>query len=171
MKIAGANPATATKHEAIMAISSKMVEKHLLHYKPEDGEYVEHVVLIKTFPFLPKEFWTSCLLGCGVGGQTVQVKRLPLRGRLRFLGGKPRVVILVSSLREWFLHYNPGRESTADQIIAGLIRRTKRYEEYLRALRMERMIKSGVGPGQKRQPKKPEPTKIKGVDWSLARVW
>lgn len=154
-----------------MAISNRMLERQLLHYKPEDGEYVDTAVLIKTFHFLPKNFWASCMLGCGVGGQSVKVKRLPLRGRFRFLGGKPRVVVLVSSLREWFLHYNPGREDSAERLIDGLIRRTKKYEEYLRAIRLENMIKNETSPGRKPQPKKKVPAVSKKIDWSISSAW
>jgi hypothetical protein len=128
---------------------SNLLEKQLPRYQPEEGDTIDIVAFKYVLPSVNLSFWESSLLGCGVGGRHVAVKRKPLKGRLKY--GKPgsyRVVILVDSLRDWLTEYNPDNTQTVDEIIEQLQKVSDKHDRYLANLKKQAMLKNGTSWGK-----------------------
>jgi hypothetical protein len=142
---------------------STIIERTLPRYKPEDGETIDIVAFKYVFPSVNVTFWESSLLGCGVGGRGMAVKRKPLKGRIKYnKPGSHRVVILVDSLQSWLTEYNPDNTQTVDEIIAGLKRVSDKHDRYLAHLKTQGMLKSGTTWGKQRgeAPKQEEQPRV-----------
>ncbi len=126
-----------------MLNTSNLIERTLMYYTPEDGDYIDVVVFPKVFPSIKTNFWERCLLGCGAQSRSQPTKRLPLRGRIKTPegGGHPRVVVLADSLRKWLEHYNPDRKKSVDEIMDALTKLNRKHGQHLRRLAIERVMK------------------------------
>lgn len=151
---------------------SAVLDRTLAKYEPEDGEFIDLTAFFEVFPTTSKKFWESSLLGCGTGGRTHQVKRLPLLGRKRAHVGKWRVVVLVSSLREWLTHYNPDKERTVESLIEELQKTSRRHEQKRRRIVLEAKLKNPLGKkGQRYGERTPSAHPLEKLDFSAMRAW
>lgn len=142
---------TSQRNQIVTSKFATIIERTLPRYQPEDGETVDIVAFKYVFPSISMAFWESALLGCGVGGRGVAVKRKPLKGRIKHnKPGSHRVVILVDNLRSWLNEYNPDNTQTVDEIIAGLKKVSDRHDRYLAHLKTQGMLKSGTTWGKPR---------------------
>lgn len=148
---------------------SFVLDRTLAKYEPEDGEYIDLTAFFQVFPTVSKKFWESSLLGCGTGGRTHKVKRLPLLGRKRANGGKWRVVVLVHSLREWLQHYNPDKERSVELLVEELQKASRRHEAKLRMIRLEVRTKTRLGAIAKPKTKTAHP--LSNLDFSAMKAW
>ena len=121
------------------------LDRVLQMYSPEDGEYVDIVVMAKVFPTIHIDFWKRCILGLAAGDRAKPIKRLPLRGRKKtpFSGGSIRTVILMSSLEQWLQHYNPAQEKTVQEITDSLRKYQRQHDRKLHQLMALRILKRG----------------------------
>jgi hypothetical protein len=78
-------------------------------------------------------------------------------------------VVLVRSLRDWLHHYNPGKEATVNKLVDDLLTDSMSYQTYLKDLRTQTRLKSGV----KREKKEKEKTEKIGKITSreVFNVW
>ena len=151
---------------------SMILDRTLAKYEPEDGEYIDLTAFFEVFPQTSKKFWESSLLGCGSGGRTHQVKRLPLLGRKRTHVGKSRVVVLVDSLRTWLAHYNPDKERTVESLIEELQKVSRRHEQKRRRIALEGRLKNPLGaPAKRHGEKTPSAHPLEKLDFSAMRAW
>lgn len=118
------------------------IEKHLVQWQPADGEYI-HLPTLRNL--LPGHRWDLYLIGTTTGGAKRPQKTKPLLGRLRM----EAVVVLVSSLREWLMHYNPGKEETVEAMIRDMQNAQRKYLENLKVMRAMTRMRSGTEPGRK----------------------
>ena len=124
---------------------SNLLEKNLSKYQPDDGDAIDLIAFKYVIPSVKISFWESALLGCGVGGRHIAVKRKPLKGRMKFRGGiSYRVVVLVDGLQDWLDEYNPDQTQSVDQIIAELKKVSDKYDRYLLHLKKQNMIRNGT---------------------------
>ena len=146
-------------------ILSNKAERRLQWWKPEDGAWIDIVSLINAFPDISSNIWLASLIGSKVGWEQSQVKRLPLEGRKY----RTRTVVLVRSLRDWLHHYNPGKEAIVNKLVDDLLTDSMSYQTYLKDLRTQTRLKSGV----KREKKEKEKTEKIGKITSreVFNVW
>jgi hypothetical protein len=149
-----------------------VLDRTLAKYSPEDGEYIDLAAFFEVFAMTSKKFWESSLLGCGTGGRTHQVKRLPLLGRKRCHLGKWRVVVLVDSLREWLAHYNPDKERTVEALIEELQKTSRRQEQKRRRITIETKLKNPLGKAARHHGgKSPSAHPLEKLDFSAMKAW
>ena len=146
---------------------ARRLEKTLQAYKPQDGECVSLPVMNNA---LPGHRWDLYLLGLNANNKAGTVMRtMPLVGRTQ---QRNRVVVLVSSLREWLTHYNPSKPETVEGMIEDLRQAERQYRAGLEQLRAETALKEGAAPGRKPKPKpakQVKPPKFQNTE--LMGVW
>ncbi len=146
---------------------ARRLEKTLQAYNPQDGECVSLSVMKDA---LPGHRWDLYLLGLNANNKAGSVMRtMPLIGRTQH---RNRVVVLVSSLREWLMHYNPGKPETVEGMIKDLRQAERQYRARLEQLRAEMALKEGTAPGRKPRPKpakQVKPPKFQNTE--LMGVW
>ena len=151
---------------------ASMLDRTLAKYQPEDGEHIDLSALNAVLPMMSHRSWASALLGCGAGGRTHKIKRLPLLGRRYPSNGKWRVVVLVDSLRIWLEHHNPDKERSVEAIIEEMRKTTKRHEQKRRMLRIEARLKNPLGPVAKHHGEKtPSAHPLDKMDLSAMGAW
>lgn len=133
-----------------------------------DGPYISLPVLLDV---LPAHRWDMYLLGITASNKADQVMRTqPLLGRKV---QATRIVVLVSSLREWLTHYNPDKPVTVAGMIDGLQLAEKQYQAGLNRLRAEVAARDGAKAGRRPAEKVAQP-KVgvpKATSDALWRVW
>jgi hypothetical protein len=151
---------------------SAALDRTLAKYEPEDGEYIDLAAMSQVFPMTSQRFWESSLLGCGTGGLSHQVKRLPLLGRRRTTNGKHRIVVLVNSLRTWLEHYNPDRGREVEALIDELRKASKLNEQRRRRISLEAKLKNPLGKRARQHGEQtPSAHPLDKLDFSAMRAW
>ncbi len=131
----------------------------------EDGEFIHLAALNQA---LPGHRWDLYLLGENANNKSIMLTQ-PLLGRNHF---HQRVVVLVSSMRKWLLHYNPDSPDTVEAMLNDLRQADQRYRARLNMLRARDKAKADK-PGLKPKPKvKTEhQPKLKATSNELWKVW
>ena len=151
-------------------IANKLI-RTLAPYSDEDGLYITLAVLQDS---LPRHRWDLYLLGLTGSNRDGAVMRTqPLLGRTI---QRMRVVVLVSSLRDWLTHYNPEFPGVVGTTINGLLLAEKQYQTGLKNLRAETAMRHGTQSGRKATPKIPKPKQdmappVASKNNDLWRVW
>lgn len=147
---------------------NNQLQRVLQPYTDADGPYISLLVLLD---MLPARRWDMYLLGITGSKNAGQVMRTnPLLGR-RVQG--TRIVVLVSSLRDWLTHYNQDNPVTVAGMIDGLQLAEKKYQTGRNMRRSELAVIDRAKAGRKPVDKVAQPKSgvLNATSDALWRSW
>lgn len=139
------------------------IEKELSKWQIDDGEYI-HLAALKQA--LPKFRWDLYLVGITTSNRKIY-RTKPLLGRLR----RNAVVVLMSSMRDWLIHYNPGKPEVVAAMLDDLRLAEREYMAKLNMIRAEVKAKSGCVPGPKKKEKQKFAKPLKVTSNEIFGAW